>query len=143
MSHHKDKVQSIAWHPSEASVVATGAYDKRSIVCDVRDPSKSSIKIKLTSDVECLAWNPHQPEMLLISTEDGIVVGHDVRSSPSKPLFSLQAHSTATCTMDFNPAIPNLLATGSDDKHLKWWDLSNSSQPKCLASDSSGVVSIL
>jgi WD40 repeat protein len=28
LNHHADKVQSLAWHPTEAAVLATASYDK-------------------------------------------------------------------------------------------------------------------
>jgi periodic tryptophan protein 1 len=28
LTHHTDKVQALAWHPTEAAVLATASYDK-------------------------------------------------------------------------------------------------------------------
>lgn len=50
----------------------------------------------------------------------------------SAPLFRLSAHSKATCSMSFCPAAPGLMATGSTDKYLKLWDISNG-QPTMVA----------
>jgi periodic tryptophan protein 1 len=37
----------------------------------------------------------------------------------------LQAHDGAVSTLDINPTIPDFLATGSDDKQVKLWNVQN------------------
>ncbi|KAG6768282.1 hypothetical protein POTOM_027183 [Populus tomentosa] len=74
-----------------------------------------------------------------VSLEDGTVQGFDIRAAKSgsasdlKPSFTLHAHDKAVCTISYNPLTSNLLATGSTDKMVKLWDLSNN-QPSCLVS---------
>ncbi|KAF2312341.1 hypothetical protein GH714_034301 [Hevea brasiliensis] len=93
----------------------------------------------VTADVESLAWDPHSNHSFVVSLEDGTVQGFDIRavksdsSSDSKPSFTLHAHDSAVCTVSYNPFVPSLLATGSTDKMVKLWDLSNN-QPSCVAS---------
>ncbi|GJT02164.1 uncharacterized WD repeat-containing protein [Tanacetum coccineum] len=74
-----------------------------------------------------------------VSLDNGTVVGFDIRnasSNPSaelKPTFTLHAHDKNVCAISYNPVVPNLIATGSEDKMVKLWDLSNN-QPSCIAS---------
>lgn len=66
-THHTDKVQSVLWHPLEASILLTGSYDKTVAVCDARAPDKVlSITTPTKSDVEQLQWISHQPTHFLV-----------------------------------------------------------------------------
>ncbi|GER55302.1 transducin/WD40 repeat-like superfamily protein [Striga asiatica] len=103
------------------------------------------LSIKL---VQAVAWNDFAPSVLLsgsfdhtvnmVSLENGTVTGFDIRkassnsSSQPEPSFTIHAHDKAVCTIAYNSSVPNLLATGSEDKMVKLWDLSN--QPTCIAS---------
>ncbi|KAF2285004.1 hypothetical protein GH714_034587 [Hevea brasiliensis] len=98
-----------------------------------------SIEIWDLDIVQAVAWNRHEPQVLLsgsfdhsvvmVSLEDGTVQGFDIwaaksdSTSDSKPSFTLHAHDKAVCTVSYNPSVPN----------VKLWDLSNN-QPSCVAS---------
>jgi periodic tryptophan protein 1 len=59
-NHHTDKVQCIAWHPSDSSVLATAAYDRTAKVFDVRTQGRGMSSWTLSAETESMAWNPHQ-----------------------------------------------------------------------------------
>jgi periodic tryptophan protein 1 len=92
------------------------------------------------SDVESLAWDPHCEHSFVVSLEDGTVKGFDIRAAQSgsdsdlNPTYTIQAHAQdrGVSSISYNISTPNLLATGSMDKSVKLWDLSNN-EPSCIA----------
>ncbi|PIA31514.1 hypothetical protein AQUCO_04900073v1 [Aquilegia coerulea] len=139
--HHTDKVQAVAWNRHVPDVLLSGSFDHSVVLMDMRYPSHTGIKSAVTADVESLAWDPHDQNSFVVSLEDGTVQGFDVRAAASdpasgcKPCFTLHAHDKAVTTVSYNASAPKLLATGSTDKTVKLWDLSNN-QPSCVASNS-------
>ncbi|KAL3517575.1 hypothetical protein ACH5RR_020164 [Cinchona calisaya] len=139
MEHHSDKVQAVAWNHFVPQVLLSGSFDHSVVMKDARISSHTGFKWSIAADVESLAWDPHAEHFFVVSLENGMVSGFDIRASSSnlssdpKPSFTLHAHDKAVCSVSYNRLVPNLLATGSMDKTVKLWDLSNK-QPSCVAS---------
>ncbi|KAF7831609.1 putative WD repeat-containing protein C17D11.16 [Senna tora] len=138
MEHHSDKVQAVAWNHHAPQVLLSGSFDHTVVMKDGRMPSHSGYKWSVSADVESLAWDPHTEHSFVVSLEDGVVKGFDIRAaksdSTSEPssTFTLHAHDKAVTSISYNLSAANLLATGSMDKTVKLWDLSNN-QPSCVA----------
>ncbi|KAK4371581.1 hypothetical protein RND71_011056 [Anisodus tanguticus] len=136
MKDHTDKVQAVAWNPFAPQILLSGSFDHTK---DGRKPSHSGFKFSVSADVESLAWDPHSEHSFVVSLENGTVSSFDIRAASSgstsetKPSFTIHAHDKAASSLSFNPLVPNLLATGSTDKTVKLWDLTNN-QPSCIAS---------
>lgn len=139
LENHTDKVQAVAWNHFAPQVLLSGSFDHYVVMKDGRLPSHSGFRWPVDADVESLAWDPHTEHSFVVSLENGMVTGFDIRtassdmSSQSKPCFTLHAHDKAVCAIAYNRLVPNLLATGSMDKMVKLWDLSNA--PSCIASN--------
>ncbi|VVB12529.1 unnamed protein product [Arabis nemorensis] len=140
MEHHTKEVQAVAWNHYSPEVILSGSFDQTVVLKDVRKPSHSGFKWSVMSDVESLAWDPHSEHSFVVSLEDGTVKGFDIRTAESgsdaelKPSFTLQAHDQdkGVSSISYNISAPNLLATGSMDKTVKLWDLTNN-EPSCIA----------
>lgn len=138
LQHHDDKVQSVAWSRQSPEVLLSGSFDKSVAMNDVKDGGQGCHKWSVEADVESLAWDPHNEHSFLVSLENGMVQAFDKRTASSnsnsvRPTFTLHAHGKAVSSISFSPSTPNFLATGSTDKMVKLWDLSNN-QPSCIAS---------
>lgn len=126
---HSGKVCALDWHPTESTVLLSGSYDRTVIATDMRAPEATAPKWVVEADVEKVRWDIHDPNFFYVTTEAGTVHYFDARTipashdRPSKPLWTLQAHDGAVSAFDISPAVPGLLATGSDDKKVKIWNV--------------------
>ena len=108
LTHHNDKVQSLAWHPFEGTLLATGGYDRKICLVDARSASTganagSVKKAKLKADCEAIAWDPHAHQYLTAASEDGIVQCWDVRKFGEEPVWSMMAHEYGVSDICYNP----------------------------------------
>lgn len=129
-SMHTDKVCSLDWHPTESTVLLSGSYDHTVVATDMRAPDAKAPRWTVEADVEKVRWNPHDPNFFYVTTEAGTVHYYDARIVPdlegfSKPVWTLQAHDGAVSAFDINPTVPEFIVTGSDDKKVKLWNVSN------------------
>lgn len=126
---HTDKVCALDWHPTESTILLSGSYDRTVIATDMRAPDAIAPKWVVEADVERVRWDIHDPHFFYVTTEAGTVHYFDARvvptshDKPSKPVWTLQAHDSPVSAFDINPSIPGLLATGSDDKKVKLWNV--------------------
>lgn len=127
---HKGKVCALDWHPTEATILLSGSYDRTVVATDMRAPEAKAPRWTVEADVEKVRWNVHDTNFFYVTTEAGTVHYYDARIVPteegfSKPVWTLQAHDGAVSAFDVNLTVPDLIATGSDDKHVKLWDISD------------------
>lgn len=126
---HKDKVCALDWHPTESTILLSGSYDRTVIATDMRAPDATAPKWVVEADVERVRWDIHDPNFFFVTTEVGTVHCFDARNvpatqdKPSKPVWTLQAHDSPVSAFDINLSVPGLLATGSDDKKVKLWNV--------------------
>jgi periodic tryptophan protein 1 len=120
--HHKDKVQSVVWHPVEATILATGSYDRTVALLDARDSNKKSIKsVVIPADCEALAWDPFRPENLTVACENGTVITWDVRKFATKtPLWSLDVSEFGVNDISYNRYVCSSLGMLFIDRHVAW-----------------------
>ena len=136
----------------------TGSFDHTAAVLDIRMAPGTGVTQThmFAADVEALEWDPHNHHLFMACTEDGMVTMCDTRKAGSvapggaspqqgaSALFRLQAHSKPTTCMSFSPAVPNVLCTGSVDKTVKIWDISEG-RPNCVVTknmDLGGVFAV-
>ena len=128
---HSEKVCALDWHPTDSTILLSGSYDRTVIATDMRAPDATAPKWVVEADVERVRWDIHDANFFYVTTEAGTVHYFDARNvpasheQPSKPVWTLQAHDGAVSAFDMSPSVPGLLATGSDDKRVKIWNVEN------------------
>ncbi|CAA6673259.1 unnamed protein product [Spirodela intermedia] len=133
LQHHSDK-------SSFPEILLSGSFDQSVVMADMKCRERPASKWSVSAQVESIKWDPHDEHYFVVSLEDGTVQGFDIRAASSgqdagssNSCFTLHAHDKAVCSVSYHPSAPNLLATGSMDKMVKLWDLSNN-QPSCVTS---------
>ncbi|EPX75101.1 WD repeat protein [Schizosaccharomyces octosporus yFS286] len=132
-TYHTDKVSSLSWHPKMPSVLLSGSYDKTARIADLRADA-APLTITIDSDVENVAWDPHNENNFYIGSDAGILYYCDARDM-SKPVWQLQAHDGPISCMSVNANIPNLIATGSTDRMVKLWNTSDNTPKLAVSRD--------
>lgn len=130
MTNHKEKVQTLQFHPSEAQTLLTGCCDSMVRVFDCRTPDNPSGSWKISGEVERVVWDHFNPYHCLASTDAGTVHYIDIRNS--SPLWTLSAHTEAVTGLCISPHCPGAVTTVSQDKVMKVWDIAGP-QPSFVA----------
>eukprot|EP00818_Percolomonas_sp_WS_P003016 CAMPEP_0117446122 /NCGR_PEP_ID=MMETSP0759-20121206/6162_1 /TAXON_ID=63605 /ORGANISM="Percolomonas cosmopolitus, Strain WS" /LENGTH=881 /DNA_ID=CAMNT_0005238347 /DNA_START=485 /DNA_END=3129 /DNA_ORIENTATION=- len=93
---------------------------------------KPAFEYAVNESVFSVAWMPDAPKNVLAGCSKVIRV-YDIRdhaSSRSKSTHSFNAHSKNVLGLQFNPFDARILASyGSDEVHVKIWDMRNMSEP--------------
>ncbi|CAO1630575.1 unnamed protein product [Sympodiomycopsis kandeliae] len=136
---HSDKVQSVVWNTSgtlensaetDRSLVASGGYDGFIKIWDVRN-SNDVISIPIQGEVEKLKWHPWKSNHILVALDSGLVQEYSILPNKQFKLnWTLSAHEQSCTSIDYSSHIKNCLITGSLDRTLKIWNVSETSTGK-------------
>ena len=145
VQNHVDGCYSVKWHRKDRNVIASAGADKQLVICT---PSGQKSKTMIHPG-GCFGvdWDPFNDWRLAVSCQDGFVyvwnLGssfnvdqvHTVSDVDTKPKGCkiLSGHMAKTFNVAWNPLVRNLLASGSDDKTVRVWNVG----PKEEASASS------
>ncbi|CEP62590.1 rRNA-processing protein PWP1 LALA0_S05e09010g [Lachancea lanzarotensis] len=144
--HSNKNVSAIQWHNTAGTVLLSGGYDSRAALSDVRieDNSKMSKywSVLAGEEIECVQFADENTFMC--GTDSGNVYSFDIRQGEnSSPLWTLNAHDAGISTLNINPYIPSLLATGAmGEKTVKLWKCGEAG-PSMVLSRDFGVGNVL
>ncbi|KAJ2996053.1 Diphthine methyltransferase [Globomyces sp. JEL0801] len=85
------------------------------------------------------AFDYHNTTTIYSGADDCLFKGWDTRIGFDTPMFTNKVHEAGVCTISSHPNIPNILATGSYDEHVRIWDTRNIRQPLTSHSTGGGV----
>ena len=126
---------SLAWHPSNPSLLAVGTGSKWLRLYDTRDRVRGGASASVVAHsraVQGLRYDPHEHQRVASWSEDGLVKlwDHRMLTAPVLAMHSSgskQAKARAVVEVDFCPTAPSLLATISkEEDFVRLWDLSAS-----------------
>ncbi|CAM9369862.1 unnamed protein product [Chrysoparadoxa australica] len=147
MVEHQRAVNCVCWHPSEANLLLSGSMDNTIKLWDRRGRSYScqtTFKPRRTA-VRDVQFNPFNSHRFAVGFESGQLHVWD-RRKPNQPEVKVEAHTQPVYAVDWHPSQEWHLATGSRDRTVRVWDLSNAqtSEPQVtgVGSSAAGTVGI-
>ena len=66
IKHHKQKVQSIEFHPIESFSLLSGSSDQTVALFDCRNPKSNYKTWTLNAEIERVLWNHFEPNQFLV-----------------------------------------------------------------------------
>lgn len=106
-------------------------YDYESVVNNVIDGiNYPVVQMSCTSKISCLSWSRYHKNWLASSDYDGSVTLWDAFAGHKIRVF--QEHEKRCWSVDFNTLDLRLLASGSDDAHVKLWSANTPHSVGCI-----------
>merc|ERR1712050_688552 len=137
-THHRGKISDIKWNIQEPYVLLTGSYDYTATLIDIRNPQNPSKSWFYNAKINSLIWSPFKPSSFFVTLQNGLVMTFDLRKAiASDPVMMFRPHK-ATCSLDLNPKINNLMATCGMSNELKLWNTSTF-KPSLITSIKTGL----
>ncbi|KAJ1509888.1 hypothetical protein HMI56_006589 [Coelomomyces lativittatus] len=130
---HTAEGYGLSWSKLRAGQLLSGSDDALICQWDLQGMTKDNLHVEpvriykghstIVSDV---AWHQHHDSIFASVSDDRRLFIWDNRSfSSEKPMHAVDAHDAEVNCVDFNPSTEFLLATGSNDKSVRLWDLRN------------------
>ncbi|CDR94004.1 WD domain, G-beta repeat containing protein, putative [Babesia bigemina] len=131
-------VEDIQWSPVDEHVFASACCDGYVRIHDARAPKDNVKVIRVCdgdiTDVNSIAWNPSQTNLLATGDETGAGTVFDLRFSDVH-MAKLSWHNQAITSIAWHPTDPAVCIASSRDDSVSIWDLSVESETAAEASD--------
>lgn len=123
---HTRPVSDVAWSPMEPSLLATSSADAKTLLWDMRSPQRpvQTLNASNTSVIQ-MEWN-RVDATSLATAHDGEVRVWDLRAAGERavaPVALITAHMQKIYGLDWHPQRMYELVTCSEDKTVKFWDI--------------------
>lgn len=66
-------------------------------------------------------WNPTKQNEFITACEDGMIRVFDFSINSTNPVKTLEGHTRKVYNVVFSPILPNVCASGSDDRTIRIW----------------------
>ncbi|KAJ9529641.1 hypothetical protein QJQ45_014414 [Haematococcus lacustris] len=126
-SKHEGVVEDVAWHCHHPNIFGSVGDDKQLILWDLRRPPNTNVMVHSeahVAEVNCLAFNPLNPNILATGSADKTVALHDWRNLGQR-LHVFDAHTDEVFQIGWSPKNETILASCGADRRVMVWDLSH------------------
>lgn len=114
-----DTINTLAWNPTETSILASCATDRSIILYDLRTSSPLS-KVVLGLASNAISFNPMEAFNFAVANEDHNIYIFDMRKL-DRALNVLKDHVAAVMDIEFSPTGEELVSA-SYDRTVRLWD---------------------
>ncbi|KAI9609435.1 hypothetical protein H4Q26_007389 [Puccinia striiformis f. sp. tritici PST-130] len=101
-------------------------------VWDSRNANEG-VQVKLSSDIECLRWDPFNSQSFIVTLDNGLIQSYDSRMLTQFDSSTKSTPKLYGLSFDISPTIPGLLVSGGLDKLVKVWNLEDKSGSPTLS----------
>ncbi|KAG5666801.1 hypothetical protein PVAND_014811 [Polypedilum vanderplanki] len=120
---HERTTHAVSFHHQDANFLLSASQDSTIKLFDLREKNSCVSTFQSTESVRDVKFNPFNCNSFASVSENGCVHSWDVRR-PEKFVQQFTAHSGPIYCLDWHPT-NQWLATGSRDKLIKVWNMSN------------------
>ncbi|KAI4172531.1 MAG: hypothetical protein LQ346_008588 [Caloplaca aetnensis] len=114
-----DTITTLAFNPTETSILASASSDRSLILYDLRTSSPLS-RATLSLATNKIAWNPMEAFNFAAASEDHNIYLFDMRKL-NRALNVMKDHVAAVMDIDFSPTGEELVSA-SYDRSIRLWD---------------------
>ncbi|KAL8925577.1 MAG: hypothetical protein Q9208_003469 [Pyrenodesmia sp. 3 TL-2023] len=114
-----DTITTLAFNPTETSILASASTDRSLILYDLRTSSPLS-RATLSLATNKIAWNPMEAFNFAAASEDHNIYLFDMRKL-TRALNVMKDHVAAVMDIDFSPTGEELVSA-SYDRSIRLWD---------------------
>ena len=134
---HTAEITGAMWFPFDSGIFATASKDEYVKVWDA-NTLKNAISWRMNLPVNCISVPRNELFHLLIAAGmDGKNIRLcDLKSGAST--HTLKGHNGSIHSLDWSPRDPYMLASGSSDGMIRYWDIRKASP--CLKSMDGGII---
>ena len=75
-----------------------------------------------SSPVFGCCWSPSNANLFLTGSKDAKVRLFDIRNDPANPVKVFSGHEAKVYNVLYNPLMPKIAVSGSDDLSIRVWD---------------------
>eukprot|EP00761_Pharyngomonas_kirbyi_P013919 gb/GECH01013949.1/.p1 GENE.gb/GECH01013949.1/~~gb/GECH01013949.1/.p1 ORF type:complete len:547 (+),score=121.73 gb/GECH01013949.1/:1-1641(+) len=137
---HEGEVNRARYMPQNQSIIATHAASPDVLIFDYKkhpntpEDNECKPQLRLTGHKKegyGLSWNPFQQGTLASGSDDGFICVWDISETSEghggkvKPIYTFSEHNDVVEDVCFHKHHESVLASVSDDKSMKIWDLRN------------------
>ena len=136
---HASEASSVDFHGSRRELLVSSGWDQKCNIWDINRLQAGPVLSFHHHQGQCYqaVFSPHQPRLLASVGADGRLLVSDLYKS--SPALEMQHGSEVLCC-DWDKYNPQLIATGSVDRLVRFWDIRNPSVPVSVLSGHSLAV---
>lgn len=132
------------WNQIEPRLIVMTTAASQAFVVEAKDfPACKNIEVVKSyphpNKAYGCQWNPSKQNEFITACEDGLLRVFDFSIDSTNPVKTLEGHTRKVYNVVFSPILPNVCASGSDDRTIRIWRTDQSESPMMAVCGGEGV----